>query len=62
MAAHVVSWDGPEACKRAYQVWTSKENAEAHYRRKLVAGLNPELYDEADIDDLLAAQALESQP
>lgn len=55
----VVSWDGPEAGKRAYQVWTSRENAEAHYRRKLAAGLNPEVYDEADLDDIIAAQQLE---
>jgi len=62
MSEHVVSWDGPEAGKRAYQVWTSKENAEAHYRRKAVAGLNPEIYDEDDLDDILAARDLESQP
>jgi hypothetical protein len=59
---HVVSWDGPEAGKRAYQVWTSQENAQAHYQRKLAAGLNPEMYAEDDIDDILAAQKLENQP
>ena len=59
---HVVSWDGPEAGKRAYQVWASRENADAHYRRKLAAGLNPEVYSEDDIETALASRQLEEQP
>ncbi|CAB4198814.1 hypothetical protein UFOVP1324_41 [uncultured Caudovirales phage] len=62
MSNHVVSWDGPEAGKRAYQVWASRENADAHAARKAAAGLNPEVYSEDDIDDILAQQQLENQP
>lgn len=59
---YVVSWDGPEAGKRAYQTWATRENAEAHAARKQAAGLNPELYYEGDIDDALAQHRLETQP
>lgn len=59
----IVSWDGPEAGKRAYQTWDHRANAEAHYERKLRAGLNPSLYsNEDDIDIALASRQLESQP
>jgi hypothetical protein len=61
-AEYVVSWDGPYAEQRSYQTWATRENAQAHFDRKLAAGLNPELYFEGDIDDALAQHRLETQP
>lgn len=51
MALWIVTWDGPEAGRRAQASWHSRENAVAHYMRKASAGLDPQLDEQADEDE-----------
>ena len=51
MSRYLVTWDGPEAGKRAVAEWPTFENAFVHYERKRVARLHPQI-EEVDQDEI----------